>query len=151
MKRRQMIGPVAVFFAALLISVSPLLAHHGSGVSYDVSKQMTLTGTVTEMVWRNPHVFIMFDVPDAQGKVVNWGAETHPPAGMRRNRVDGVSLPWTATTLKAGDKVTITLFPSWVGSPRGLLAKVVDANGKVLLDDGASRNRGTEQRRPQSQ
>jgi hypothetical protein len=74
--------------------------------------------------------------------MVNWGAETHPPAGMRRNRVNNVSLPWSAETVKAGDKVTVTLFPSRVGSPRGLLAKIVDAGGKVLLNDGESRNRG---------
>jgi Family of unknown function (DUF6152) len=130
------VGLVAVFAA----HDAPLSAHHGSAVSYDISKQVTLTGKVTEMVWSNPHVFIMFDVADEQNKVVNWGAETHPPAGMMRNRVNNVALPWSATTLKAGDVVTITLFPSRVGAPRGLLAKVVDANGKVLLDDGDVRN-----------
>jgi hypothetical protein len=51
-------------------------------------------------------------------------------------------LPWTVETLKTGEKVTITLFPSRVGAPRGLLSKVVDGAGKVLLDDGDTRNRG---------
>ena len=143
MTRREFTSAAFGFLLlAFLAPGSPLQAHHGSAVSYDLSKQVTLKGTVTEMVWSNPHVFIMFDVPDEQGKAVNWGAETHPPAGMRRNRVADVALPWTAETLKAGDKVTITLFPSRVGAARGLLAKVVDGAGKVLLDDGDGRNRG---------
>lgn len=119
----------------------PLDAHHGSAVSYDISSQVTLTGVVTEWVWRNPHCFVLFDVTDEQGKVVNWGAETHPTNFMVRNEVNGVPVPWSAETLRPGDKVTITLFRSKVGAPRGLLAKVVAADGKVLLDDGQTRVR----------
>ena len=59
---------------------------------------------------------------------------------MVRNEVNGVHVPWSATSIKPGDKVTITLFPSRVGAPRGLLAKVVTADGKVLLDDGDTQN-----------
>jgi hypothetical protein len=125
----------------LAIAPDAIRAHHGSAVSYDISRQVTLTGVVTDWVWKNPHCFVMFDVTDEQGKVVNWGAETHPTNFMVRNEVNGVHLPWSATTLKAGDKVTITLFPSRVGTPRGLLAKVVTADGKVLLDDGDTRTR----------
>jgi len=32
-------------------------AHHGSAISYDLSKQVTVTGVVTEWVWKNPHCF----------------------------------------------------------------------------------------------
>jgi hypothetical protein len=129
----------------LLVASVPATAHHGSAVSYDISKQVTLSGVVTQFVWRNPHCFVMFDVTDEQGKVVNWGAETHPTNFLVRNEVAGVPVPWSATTLKAGDKVTITLFPSLVGAPRGLLAKVVTEDGKVILDDGDVR---TQRRRP---
>jgi hypothetical protein len=123
-------------------------AHHGSAISYDISQQVTLTGVVTQWVWKNPHCFVMFDVTDAEGKVVNWGAETHPTNFLIRNEVAGSPVPWSATTLKPGDKVTITVFPSRVGAPRGLLAKVVTADGTVLLDDGNVR---TQRRQPQAQ
>lgn len=126
--------------AAALAVASIASAHHGSAISYDISKQITVTGVVTEWVWRNPHCFVMFDVTDEQGKVVNWGAETHPTTFLVRNEVKGEPVPLSATAFKAGDKVTITLFPSRVGAPRGLLAKLVTAEGKVLLDDGDVRN-----------
>jgi hypothetical protein len=114
-------------------------AHHGSAISYDLSKQITITGVVTEWVWKNPHCFVMLDVTDAQGKTVNWGAETHPTTFLVRNEVGGLPVPLSATSLRPGDKVTVTVFPSHVGSPRGLLAKLVAADGKVLLDDGETR------------
>jgi hypothetical protein len=121
----------------------PLSAHHGSAVSYDVAKQITLTGVVTEWIWKNPHVFILFDVTDDHGKVVTWGAETHPTNFLMRNEVEGVAVPLTANSFKAGDKVTISLFPSRIGAPRGLLSKIVTADGTVMLDDGDQRaNRG---------
>jgi len=136
---------VAMFAARLLLVVAltgvagVASAHHGSAISYDLSKQVTLTGVVTEWVWKNPHCFVLFDVTDEQGKVVGWGAETHPTTFLVRNEVKGEPVPLSATSIKPGDRVTVTLFPSRVGASRGLLAKLVDADGKVLLDDGETR------------
>ena len=124
----------------LIASAGGVVAHHGSAISYDLSKQVTLTGVVTEWIWKNPHCFVMFDVTGEQGKAVTWGAETHPTTFLVRNEVKGVPVPMSATSLKAGDRVTVTLFPSRVGATRGLLAKLVDAEGTVLLDDGDVRN-----------
>jgi hypothetical protein len=115
--------------AAALVMVSGVaFAHHGSGVSYNLGKVVTQEGTVTEFQWRNPHVYILYDVKDDKGNVVNWGAETHSPVVCEND--DG----WTKNTLKPGDRVTISVFPSNVGSSRGLLAKIV-LNGKVIIDD----------------
>ena len=122
-------------------------AHHGSAISYDLSQQVTLTGEVTEWVWKNPHCFVMFNVTDDQGKVVTWGAETHPTTFLVRNEVGGVAVPLSASSITPGDRVTVTMFPSRVGAPRGLLAKLVTADGKVLLDDGETRTN----RRPAAQ
>jgi hypothetical protein len=115
--------------AVTLLAVSgTVFAHHGSGISYDVSKMVTHDGVVTEFQWRNPHVYVLYDVKDAQGNVVNWGAETHSPV-VCENQDD-----WTKDTLKPGDKITISVFPSKIGTARGLLAKIV-LNGKVIIDD----------------
>jgi len=112
-----------------------VLAHHGSGVSYILNKGVTMEGTVTEFRWQNPHVYIMYDVKDAQGNVVTWGAETHSPIVCEDE--DG----WTKSTLKPGDKITITVYPSKISTPRGLLAKIV-LNGKVIIDDTHDTQRG---------
>ncbi len=118
---------------ALLAICTPLFAHHGSGVSYDLKKQVTLTGTITELDWRNPHVFVLFDVKNDKGVIEHWGAETHTPAQLK-------AIGWTSDELKPGDQITITLFPSKIGASRGLVAKIL-LRDKVIIDDGASRNR----------
>lgn len=116
------------FAAALLMIPRPTFSHHGSAVSYNLSKMVTMEGTVTEFQWRNPHVYVLYDVKDDKGTVVNWGAETHSPIVCENE--DG----WTKSTLKPGDKITVSVFPSTIGTPRGLLAKIV-FNGKVIIDD----------------
>jgi hypothetical protein len=122
--------------AALVMISGVTFAHHGSAVSYNLGKMVTMEGTVTEFQWRNPHVYILYDVKDDKGNVVNWGAETHSPVVCEND--DG----WTKNTLKPGDRVTISVFPSNVGSSRGLLAKIV-LNGKVIIDDvGRGRQAG---------
>ena len=117
-----------VLAAALLTFSGVTFAHHGSVVSYDTNKLVTVEGTVTEFRWRNPHVYVMYDVKDAEGNVVNWGAETHSPIVCENQD------SWTKSTLKPGDKITISVFPSKIGTSRGLLAKIV-VNGKAIIDD----------------
>src|SRR2546428_5680161 len=75
---RRALMPSAFFFSAFfsaLLSAAPLLAHHNTSVTYDARKPVPLIGTVTEVQWRNPHVFVFVDVKDEAGSVVNWKVE----------------------------------------------------------------------------
>ena len=110
---------------SLLVTAPPLLAHHGSRISYDLKKQVTVTGTVAGYYWINPHVYFLLDVKDDKGKVVQWGAETYAPVIMARDWA------WTRNSMKPGDKVTVTIFPSKEGAPRGFIEKVVLPDGKI--------------------
>ena len=104
---------IAVAAGFLLVSAS-VNAHHGTSASYDLNKPMEISGTVTQFVWENPHARIFVDVPDAQGKVVNWGVEMRPaPNGLSR-------AGWTRHMFQPGDKITITVFPSKFGTPAGV-------------------------------
>jgi hypothetical protein len=114
-----------VLITGLLIASGPLSAHHGNS-AYDEAHWITLTGTVTEYVWSNPHCQIFLDVKDDKGKVVNWAIESQSPGIMRRNS-------WTRTSLQPGDQITITLAPAKNGAPVGFSG---DANGKVVFADG---------------
>jgi hypothetical protein len=114
-----------VLSAGLLIAgASVALAHHGSRISYDMNKMVTVKGVITEFDWTNPHVYFLFDVKDDSGKVVNWAAETDPPSTMTR-------YGWNKNYLKVGDQVEVTVWPSKVGAPRGFMAKLVKADGTV--------------------
>jgi Family of unknown function (DUF6152) len=121
---------VLLAITILLIAV-PILAHHGSAISYEtqLEKAITMKGTVTEFVWKNPHCYILYNVKDASGKMVEWSAETSSPSSMTGEH------GWSRTTVKAGDELTFTVLPSKITSTAGLLYKLVAADGKVLLED----------------
>jgi hypothetical protein len=114
-----------------LLPFSPIFAHHGSHVSYDTEKSVVLKGTVTEFVWSNPHTQIYFDVKDDNGNAVNWGAETANPGNLAKSG-------WTRNSLKPGDEITVTVWPSKAGTPRGFLLKIVLPNGQVKALAGAA-------------
>jgi hypothetical protein len=92
----------------VLLTSGGAFAHHGSRVSYDLKKMVTLTGTVSEFQWQNPHVYVLFDVKDENGVVTNWGAETYSPAVMTHSG-------WDHRTLKTGDKARLHYGPRRLG------------------------------------
>ena len=119
--RSHQIMRMTVFLVLLLLSV-PLLGHHGTGGIYDMSKSVTVKGTVTMFKFVNPHVLVYFEVSGKDG-IVNWLGEGPPVINWTR-------LGWNRNSIKAGDQVTVTLYPARNGKPEGVLAKMVTANGK---------------------
>lgn len=109
--------------SVLLVS-APVRAHHGAA-SYDMDKLTTLTGTVTDFQFVNPHSEILFDVRDAAGNVQKWTAEALSATSMSRQG-------WTKNILKAGDKVTVIGNISKNSSRTMRLSKVVLPTGREL-------------------
>jgi hypothetical protein len=103
----------------------PLWAHHGNS-AYDEEHWITISGTVTEFVWSNPHCEIFMDVRDDKGAVVNWAIESQSPGILRRNN-------WTRTSVKPGDQITVNFAPAKNGAPVGFTG---NKNGKVVFPDG---------------
>src|SRR5712692_5764442 len=115
--KTEVLTCMSVIAGFLLISL-PVLAHHGTNISYDHGKPTTLTGAVTEFVWQNPHCQIYFDVKGANGTVEHWTGELNSPGVLARSE------NWTRKTVKVGDQITVTLFPSKAGTPVGVVNKV---------------------------
>jgi hypothetical protein len=117
--------------AALLIAggvaatVQPLAAHH-TMVMYDRLRTMTLIGSVVEFQWTNPHVFVLVNgtVSEDDESAV-WRLETASPTNLVR--LGG----WSATALRAGDRVSITINPHRDGREKS--ARLVRV---TLLDTG---------------
>ena len=116
---------VAVALAVGLLLVSRVaLAHHGANL-YDMSKAVTLKGTVTKFVWGSPHNQVFFDVTDEKGEVAHWVVSTEPALVM-------LERGWTGKAIKAGDQVTLIANPNKVGARVVFLQKVVFTDGKEL-------------------
>jgi hypothetical protein len=126
-------GKVMLSVSALLVSVAvPLAAHHGTGVSYDQSKAITIKATVTEFHYVNPHPSIFFDVKDDKGNVVHWSGEIAPNAAQLQQ--EGWGKKRSEAALAPGTEVTITLAPSRAGTPVGLINKIVNGSGESILN-----------------
>ena len=115
----------SIVLAAGIVSIAaPALAHH-SFAMFDRDKDVTMSGTVTEFEWTNPHVWIHMSVPDQAGKAVVWSFE------MQAIQAD-MSLGWRSDSVKAGDKVSIEFHPLKDGSRGGQLVSATLANGQHL-------------------
>jgi len=124
---------VLILIAALWVLAAPALAHHGRGATYDTKRQVSLKGTVAEILWRNPHIVIYVDAPDESGKVVRWTIE-------HSNITTLAQLGYGRNTLRAGQDVTAVVFPGADGTPKGLLAKIVFPDGREIFQ----RNQGVD-------
>jgi Family of unknown function (DUF6152) len=87
----------------------PSLAHHSVAGVFDGSAPFELTGTITEVEWINPHVYIHVDVEDENGNIVSWALETAPTqffrnAGVSKSMLEGDGRPVTITGIRAHDK-----------------------------------------------
>jgi len=111
-----------------LVMSAPMFAHHGTSVTYDTSKTMTLTGTVTEFSYSYPHPQLYFDVKDASGTVQHWGSEFGPTPLMMKN----MNVGWSKSAIKPGDAVVITCNPHKTPGATACLTKELIINGKKL-------------------
>jgi hypothetical protein len=123
--------PLSVFVIAvgLLVASIPVFAHHGVA-GYDLTKTITLHGTVTKFDWSNPHIVIHMDAKNANGEVQNWTIELAAPTHMAR-------AGWTKNVMKAGDDIIADVHPAQNGAPVGISGTVtfqlkIVVNGQAL-------------------
>ena len=101
-------------------------AHH-SGAMFDDAKEVTLTGTVKEFQYTNPHSWLLVDVKDADGNVTTWGFEAEGPSTLMRAGIRKSDLP-------PGTEITITGRPMKDGRPAAAWTKATRlSDNKELL------------------
>jgi hypothetical protein len=120
MKNLRLTGLVAGALAFGI--VGPVLAHH-SHAMFDHTKEESVTGTVTNFDFRNPHVGLYLDVENSGKKLNYWVEMSNVQNMIRRGIGHG--------TFKPGDKVTVRLHPLKDGRPGGNYIQVVAADGKT--------------------
>jgi hypothetical protein len=108
---------------ALMTGRASVLAHHGQA-AYDSTSSVTVTGTLTEFQFVNPHCIVLLEVKDAKGEIQKWQGELTSP-----NRL--VRAGWNSHSLKPGDQVALTGWRAKNGSNSLWITKTV-VNGKEL-------------------
>ena len=118
----------AVVAAAIASSAltGPGDAHH-SFATFDQSQERTLVGTIKEVQWTNPHIWVQVLVKTPPGdNVVEWSIEGGSPNALSRRG-------WRRNSLNAGDPVAIVIHPLKDGSNGGSMVRVT-VNGKQIGD-----------------
>ena len=114
----------AVCVAFVLMAPVAALAHHAAAM-FETEKTVTVSGTVEEFAYVNPHAWLYVVVTDDKGEVTLWGFEAEGPSALMRAGIKN-------NTLRPGDLVTVTARPLRDGRPAGALVSVTKADGTVL-------------------
>jgi hypothetical protein len=77
----------------LVVFAPPFLAHHALSVEFDSTKQVTLSGIVSNVDWMNPHTYIFVDVKDPELRNTRtWACELPNPSELARRGFNRSSL-----------------------------------------------------------
>ena len=124
--------PLMLVVLSTVVSIAVLSAHHAFSPVYDNKQTVTVSGVVTQFRFVNPHAFLSLDVTDDTGKTSKWTVEF---AG----RLNLTEIGWTADSLKAGERVSVTGNPTHTPSQQIAFVRIVKADGSVLLPAAAQR------------
>jgi hypothetical protein len=105
----------------VLAAAFPAAAHH-SGAMFDDKKSITLSGTVKEFQWTNPHCWIQVLVPAGEA-AAEWSVEMGAPFELFRTGL-------RPRTLKPGDRITVVVHPMRDGTTAGLFVSAIGPDGK---------------------
>lgn len=111
----------------LLAAFPPAFAHHSFASQFDPREEslVTVSGTLSNVRWINPHIYLMVDVVQPDNKVVTYSLENHAPAFYR-------AIGMTKADFKVGDKVVIEFYPARK-TPHMGFAKVIKLGDRPPL------------------
>ena len=96
-------------------------------LAVDITRRVTVQGTVKALEWTNPHVWVWIVGDDGKGGTATYGFEGLAPSELTR------FFGWTKRSLSAGDEVTVEYAPFKNGDHGGALSKIIFTDGRVLL------------------
>ena len=116
-----------VLLVAGLVTSTPVWAHH-SHANYDTTEYLNVEGTVTDIHWINPHIWIYVEVTGEDGEPEVWVMETASPPQLARNGV-------TRDTVHVGDTISARCHQIQDGSNGCLLGYLTGRDGVERLWD----------------
>ena len=124
--RTKLCVVVAALALLAALTAQPVVAHHAFNSEFDAKRPVKFKGTVTKMVWVNPHAWIYVDVKKPDGSVEEWAVEAGTPNTLLRRGLTRQSLP-------AGTEITVDGYQSKDGSLRANGRDLTLPNGQTLF------------------
>jgi hypothetical protein len=103
-----------------------LSAHHSFAAEFDDTKPVKVTGTITNVEWKNPHIWFYIDVKNPDGTVTNWGFAGGAPGQLMRRGI-------TKDQLKLGETIVVEGFRAKDGSSNASGGRVTFPDGRNVL------------------
>src|SRR6185503_4587339 len=119
---KQVIGLLAASSAVFFLALGPALGQHTVAAKFDLTKPISLKGTVTQIDWANPYTHVLMKVPAASGPPVLWAVELESPILLVKNG-------WSKTTVNPGDAITVDGYTARNGTKQ-VWGKTVMLGGK---------------------
>ena len=124
MRMKKMLRVMLAAAAAIVLVPPPVEGHHG-WATFESKTTVTFKATVTDFHFVNPHSVVEFDVKEDKGEIHNWQGEFGSPIHLAPKG-------WTATSLEAGDEITITGYRAKNGVRSLRVTRIVLSNGREL-------------------
>jgi len=108
------------------LGAAALQAHHSPSAIFDMSKHISVTGTLTRVDWINPHIVLAVEAKGDAGKVEQWTFQSNPPSWYK-----SVGLARADFAKAIGQPITIQAVKARDGSLYGYM-------DRIKLPDGSS-------------
>ncbi len=118
------IAGASLLLSSIVLASPSVYAHH-SFAMFDATRSVTLSGTVKQVDYANPHVWVYLTVIKSNGQPETWGMEDGNLGGLYR-------MGWTKDAVKVGDKISMEVHPLKDGTPGGQIIRVTAADGRVF-------------------
>ena len=122
---RNRVVPAVMILAAGLTIGGPLIFAHHAATMFDTTKVVEITGSVKELQWANPHIWIQIEVANSASVREEWSIEGGGPNSLSRQG-------WRPTTFKPGETVILRINPMRDGTHAGLFVGAKFSDGKTL-------------------
>jgi Family of unknown function (DUF6152) len=123
-RKMLQIGGASLLLSGLILASPSVYAHH-SFAMFDASKSVTVNGTVKQVDYANPHVWVYLVVMNGKGQMETWGMEGGNLGGLYR-------MGWTKDSVKVGDKISMEVHPLKDGTLGGQIMRVTLPDGRVF-------------------
>lgn len=105
--------------------IAPAATAHHSFAMFDRTRTVTVSGTVREFQWSNPHAYIQLTSTNVSGRAVEYSLEMGAPMYL-------YARGWRPRTLRAGMPISVVINPLRSGAAGGVVLDVNDANGNPI-------------------
>jgi hypothetical protein len=117
---------VSTYIFVVLTSLAGFANAHHSAIAFDLNAPLiTVTGKVTQFIWRSPHTSINMEVENAEGVIEIWKLEGGGTVSLVNNGV-------TRDSIKPGHIISVTANPLRDKGPGGLMKAITLEDGRVI-------------------